>query len=76
MIGPIERVVGTFAELQIVHALAQNALPLGLAQGAKVTRKIAKDEYLTYANCAPDERQQIVQVRRAQDDWVRMAAAA
>ena len=57
-------------------AIAFNALPLGLAQGAKVTRKIAKDEYLTYANCAPDERQQIVQVRRAQDDWVRMAAAA
>src|SRR6185436_9779629 len=57
-------------------AIACNALPLGLAQGAKVTRRIAKDEYLTYANCAPDERQQIVQVRRAQDDWVRMAAAA
>src|SRR5436190_4658583 len=57
-------------------AIACNALPLGLAQGAKATRKIAKDEYLTYANCAPDERQQIVQVRRAQDNWVRMAAAA
>ena len=57
-------------------AIALNALPLGLAQGAKVTRRIAKDEYLTYANCAPDERQRIVQVRRAQDDWVRMAAAA
>ena len=57
-------------------AIALNALPLGLAQGAKVTRRIAKDEYLTYANCAPDERLRIVQVRRAQDDWVRMAAAA
>ncbi|MEO5701964.1 MAG: SAF domain-containing protein [Casimicrobiaceae bacterium] len=57
-------------------ALALDALPLGLAQGAKVTRRIAKDEYLTYANCAPDERQQIVQVRRAQDEWVRVAAAA
>jgi predicted homoserine dehydrogenase-like protein len=62
--------------LSRTDAIALNALPLGLAQGAKVTRKIAKDEYLTYANCAPDERQQIVQVRRAQDDWVRMAAAA
>ena len=62
--------------LSRADAIAFNALPLGLAQGAKVTRRIAKDEYLTYANCAPDERQQIVQVRRAQDDWVRMAAAA
>lgn len=57
-------------------ALALNALPLGLAQGAKVTRRIAKDEYLTHANCTPDERLQIVQVRRAQDDWVRVAVAA
>ena len=57
-------------------AIAQNALPLGLAQGAKVTRAIAAGEYLTYANCAPDERQQIVQVRRAQDEFVRIAVAA
>jgi len=57
-------------------AVAVNALPLGLAQGAKVTRKVAAGDYLTYANCAPDERLQIVQVRRAQDDWVRIAAAA
>ena len=42
----------------------------------KVTRRIAKDEYLTYANCMPDESQQIVQVRRAQDDYVRVAEAA
>jgi predicted homoserine dehydrogenase-like protein len=62
--------------LSRTDALASNALPLGLAQGAKVIRKIAKGEYLTYANCAPDERLRIVQVRRAQDDWVRMAAAA
>jgi predicted homoserine dehydrogenase-like protein len=57
-------------------ALAQNALPLGLAQGATVTRRIAAGEYLTYANCAADERLQIVQVRRAQDDHLRLAAAA
>ncbi len=62
--------------LSRTDAIAFNALPLGLAQGAKVTRKIAADDYLTYANCAPDERLQIVQVRRAQDDWVRVAAAA
>jgi len=57
-------------------ALRLNALPLGLAQGAKVTAKIAKGEYLTYANCAPDERMRIVQLRREQDEFVRVAAAA
>ncbi len=62
--------------LSRTDAMALNALPLGLAQGAKVTRRIAKGDYLTYANCSPDERQQIVQVRRAQDDWVRLATAA
>ena len=55
---------------------ATGALPLGLAQHAKVTRRIAKGERLTYANCAPDERQRIVQVRRAQDEAVRAALAA
>jgi predicted homoserine dehydrogenase-like protein len=62
--------------LSRADALASNALPLGLAQGARVTRRIAKGDYLTYANCAPDERQRIVQVRREQDEWVRMAEAA
>ncbi|MEO8847193.1 MAG: homoserine dehydrogenase [Casimicrobiaceae bacterium] len=57
-------------------ATAFDALPLGLAQGAKVTRKIAKDDYLTYANCTPDAQLRIVQVRRAQDEWVRAAVAA
>ncbi len=57
-------------------AIAHNALPLGLAQGATVTRNIAAGDYLTYANCAPDERLQIVQVRKMQDDFIRMAAAA
>ena len=55
---------------------ATSALPLGLAQHAKVTRRIAKGERLTYANCAPDERQRIVQVRRVQDEAVRAALAA
>jgi predicted homoserine dehydrogenase-like protein len=55
-------------------ALRLNALPLGLAQGAKVTARIAAGDYLTYANCAPDERLRIVQLRREQDDFVRMAA--
>ncbi|HEX8009532.1 MAG TPA: SAF domain-containing protein [Casimicrobiaceae bacterium] len=57
-------------------AIALDALPLGLAQGAKVTRRIAKGEYLTYANCAPDERSEIVRVRRAQDERIRAEALA
>ena len=55
---------------------ATGALPLGLAQRARVTRRIARGERLTYANCAPDESARIVQVRRAQDDAVRAALAA
>ena len=54
-----------------------NALPLGLAQGARVTRRIAKGDYLTYANCAPDERAaDRARCAALQDEWVRIAAAA
>ena len=52
------------------------ALPLGLAQGARVARRIAKGDYLTYANCTPDEKLKIVQVRRAQDELVRATEPA
>ncbi|MDQ6618163.1 MAG: homoserine dehydrogenase [Pseudomonadota bacterium] len=57
-------------------ALSANALPLGLAQRAKVTRRIAKGDLLSYANCTPDPQQRIVQVRQAQDDYVRIKEAA
>ena len=57
-------------------AEATAALPLGLAQGAKVSRRIAKGERLTYANCTPDERLRIVQVRREQDEMMRAALPA
>ena len=56
--------------LSRADALAKNALPLGLAQGAAVVRQIARGDYLTYDNCAPDERLKIVQVRREQDRYV------
>jgi len=62
--------------LSRTDAVALSALPLGLAQGARVTRRIAKGEYLTYANCAPDARQKIVEVRSAQDAMVREAVPA
>ena len=52
------------------------ALPLGLAQGARVTARIAKGEYLTYGKCAPDEKLRIVQLRRLQDAQAGERAAA
>ena len=58
------------------YALARDALPLGLAQGAKVIRAIAKGEFLTYQNCVPDERQKIVEIRREQDALLRAPLAA
>ena len=51
-------------------AVAQRAVPLGLAQGAKVTRRIAKGALLTYDAVAPDEALRIVQVRRLQEKMV------
>jgi predicted homoserine dehydrogenase-like protein len=56
--------------LSRADALVHDALPLGLAQGAVVRRPIAKGDYLSYANCAPDERLKIVQIRRAQDESI------
>jgi predicted homoserine dehydrogenase-like protein len=56
--------------LSRADAVSRSALPLGLAQGAKATRRIAKGELLTYANCAPDASLRIVQVRREQDEHV------
>ena len=48
-------------------AVRQNALPVGLAQGAKVTRPIAKGELITRASAEPDARLRIVQVRKAHE---------
>jgi predicted homoserine dehydrogenase-like protein len=48
-------------------ARAQGALPIGLAERARVTRPVRKGEPLTYANCAPDESLAVVQLRRRLD---------
>ena len=53
-----------------VDAVAQRAIPIGLAQGATVTRRIAKGALLTYDAVAPDEGLRIVQVRRLQEKMV------
>lgn len=56
-------------------AQASRALPIGLAQGAKVTARIAKGELLTYDAVDPDPSLKIVQVRRAQDAMLAASAA-
>ena len=43
------------------------ALPLGLAERARVLRPIKAGEFLTYENCAPDESLIITQIRRRLD---------
>jgi predicted homoserine dehydrogenase-like protein len=44
-----------------------NAIPLGLAEGAKVIKPIRKGDYLTYANCTPDASMKITQIRQRLD---------
>jgi predicted homoserine dehydrogenase-like protein len=56
-------------------AQASRALPIGLAQGAKVTARIAKGDLLTYDAVSPDPSLEIVRVRRAQDAMLAAAAA-
>ncbi|MBL0937160.1 MAG: homoserine dehydrogenase [Rhizobiaceae bacterium] len=57
-------------------AQARRALPIGLAQGARVVKRIAKGELLTTDAVAPDPSLKIVQIRQAQDAWLAGAAAA
>ncbi|GGH16274.1 homoserine dehydrogenase [Alsobacter metallidurans] len=49
-------------------AQAAGALPLGLAERARVTRAVKTGERLTSENCAPDETMVITQVRRQLDE--------
>ena len=53
----------------MTHAEARNAnaIPLGLAQGAKVVKPVKKGERLTYDNCVPDESLIVTQIRRRLD---------
>ena len=74
--------VGFWTLDRVAAALANEAvgrLPRGAASMNGITtdtRKIAKGDYLTYANCTPDEKLKIVQVRRAQDELVRATEPA
>ncbi|HSM21718.1 MAG TPA: homoserine dehydrogenase [Rubrivivax sp.] len=53
----------------MTHAEARNAnaIPLGLAQGARVVKPVKKGEHITYDNCAPDESLIVTQIRRRLD---------
>ncbi|MDX8479928.1 homoserine dehydrogenase [Mesorhizobium sp. VK24D] len=48
-------------------ARAKGALPLGLAERAKVVRPVKAGDFLTYENCVPDDSMVITQIRRRLD---------
>ncbi len=45
----------------------RRALPMGIAEGAKVLKPIKAGEQLTYENCAPDDSLLVTQIRRSLD---------
>jgi predicted homoserine dehydrogenase-like protein len=49
------------------EARRTGALPIGLAEKAKVVRPIGVGEYLTSANCVPDAALSITQIRQRLD---------
>jgi predicted homoserine dehydrogenase-like protein len=53
----------------MTHAQARsaNAIPLGLAQGARVVKPVKAGERLTYDNCVPDDSLIVTQIRRRMD---------
>ncbi|MER8953870.1 homoserine dehydrogenase [Mesorhizobium sp. M0833] len=48
-------------------ARACGALPLGLAERAKVVKPLKTGDFLTYENCVPDDSMVITQIRRRLD---------
>ena len=46
---------------------SEKAIPLGLAEGAKVIKPIKAGHYLTYQNCAPDQTMLVTQIRHRLD---------
>jgi len=53
----------------MTHAEARNtnAIPLGLAQGARVVKPVKAGERITYDNCTPDDSLLVTQIRRRLD---------
>ncbi len=59
------------------EARQANALPIGLAERAKVVKPVKAGSYLTYDNCVPDDTLIITQIRRRLDQAdARFLAAA
>lgn len=59
------------------EARSANALPVGLAEKAKVVKPVKAGSYLTYENCVPDDSLAITQIRRRLDQAdARFLAAA
>jgi predicted homoserine dehydrogenase-like protein len=59
------------------EARKANALPVGLAEKAKVVKPLKAGAYLTYENCAPDDGLTITRLRRRLDQSdARFVAAA
>lgn len=48
-------------------ARARGALPIGLAERAKVVRPVKTGDLLTYENCVPDDSMAVTQIRRRLD---------
>jgi predicted homoserine dehydrogenase-like protein len=48
-------------------ARAKGALPIGLAERAKVVKPVKSGDFLTYENCVPDDSMVITQIRRRLD---------
>jgi predicted homoserine dehydrogenase-like protein len=56
--------------LERIHAAERRVLPIGLAHGAKVVRRIAKGTLITLDQAEPDARLAIHRARRRQDAMV------
>ncbi|MEO7224150.1 MAG: homoserine dehydrogenase, partial [Devosia sp.] len=56
--------------LTAVDARAQQAVPVGLLEGGKVTASVKKGELLTRANSAPDSSTRLFALRQKQDQML------
>ncbi len=62
--------------LERLDAAAKNALPIGLAHGAKVVKRVAKGTLITLEAAEPDRKLAIFAARKRQDAMVRRLTRA
>jgi predicted homoserine dehydrogenase-like protein len=60
--------------LSVADARDHNALPIGLAQGARIIRSVVKGELITRHHAEPDATLNIVAMRQRQDALVAQSA--